>query len=198
LAFLLPGIVMMTMAQNAFMNTAGSLVLSKVQGNIVDVLMPPLSSLELTMGYMVGGVVRGLMVGAACLVCLAFFAHIQIASVAFILIHAVLGSTMLSLIGVIAGIWSEKFDHMIAVQSFIVLPATILSGTFYTVASLPEKWRFLCILNPFFYMIDGFRYGFIGVADGSLPIGLAYVLVLNLGLLGAATSLFESGYKLKA
>jgi ABC-2 type transport system permease protein len=198
LTFLVPGIVMMTMAQNAFMNTAGSMVLSKVQGNIVDVLMPPLSSLELTVGYMVGGIARGLIVGVACLACLVFFVDMEIYSAFFIIYYAIMGSMMLSLIGVITGIWSEKFDHMIAVHSFLVLPATILSGTFYTVESMPEHWRFLCTFNPFFYMIDGFRYGFIGVADGALHIGLAFVFVVNLGLLGLAYHLFETGYKLKA
>lgn len=198
LAFLVPGIVMMTIAQNAFMNTAGSLVLSKVQGNIVDVLMPPLSSFELTISYMIGGVVRGLIVGLGCLAVLIFFVHIEIHSVFFILYHAVMGSMMLALIGTITGIWADKFDNMIAVHSFIVLPATILSGTFFSIESLPDKWRFICTANPFFYFIDGFRYGFIGVSEGNLWIGMAFVLAVNLGLLGATHYLFESGYKLKA
>ncbi|MFA5041658.1 MAG: ABC transporter permease [Bdellovibrionales bacterium] len=198
LGFLLPGIVMMTVAQNAFMNTSGSLVLSKVQGNIVDVLMPPLSSLELTLGYMVGGIVRGIVVGVTCLAFLFFFAHIEIHNMFFILYHAVMGSMMLSLMGTITGIWADKFDNMIAVHSFVVLPLTILSGTFYTLSNLPENWRFICTMNPFFYVIDGFRYGFIGAADGNLGIGMVFVFVVNLGLLGATHHLFESGYKLKA
>ena len=198
LAFLVPGIVMMTIAQNAFMNTAGSLVLSKVQGNIVDVLMPPLSSFELTLSYMIGGIVRGLMVGLGCMACLIFFVHIEVQSVFFILYHAVMGSMMLALIGTITGIWADKFDNMIAIHSFIVLPATILSGTFFSIESLPENWRFICTANPFFYFIDGFRYGFIGVSEGNLWIGMAFVLAVNLGLLGATYNLFECGYKLKA
>jgi len=198
LAFLVPGIVMMTIAQNAFMNTAGSLVLSKVQGNIVDVLMPPLSSHELTISYMIGGIARGLIVGLGCMACLVFFVHTEIHSVFFILYHAIMGSMMLALIGTITGIWADKFDNMIAIHSFIVLPATILSGTFFSIESLPEKWRFICTANPFFYFIDGFRYGFIGVSEGNLWIGMAFVLAVNLGLYGATHYLFECGYKLKA
>ncbi|MFA4993756.1 MAG: ABC transporter permease [Bdellovibrionales bacterium] len=198
LAFLVPGIVMMTMAQNAFMNTAGSLVLSKVQGNIVDVLMPPLSSFELTLSYMIGGIVRGLIVGAACIACLVFFVDIEVYNVFFILYYSIMGSMMLALIGTITGIWADKFDNMIAIHSFVVLPATMLSGTFFSIESLPESWRFICTANPFFYFIDGFRYGFIGSAEGNLWIGMAFVLAVNLGLLGATHHLFESGYKLKA
>lgn len=198
LVFLVPGLVMMTMAQNAFMNTSGSLVLSKLQGNIVDILMTPLSSFELTIGYMVGGIARGVMTGAILVACFALFTNLQITNVFFVLYYAIMGSMMFALIGVIGGIWAEKFDHVITVQSFIVLPATFLSGAFYTIDKLPENWRFLCRINPVFYMTDGFRYGFIGVADKTLYIGLAFVLAVNLGLLGAAYCLFESGYKLKA
>ncbi len=197
LEFLVPGIVMMTVAQNAFMNTSSSLVLSKVQGNIVDVLMPPLSAFELTVAYAIGGIVRGLAVGAACLACLVFFAPIHVSNLFFILYYAAMGSAMLALIGVMCGIWADKFDGMIAVHSFLVLPATILSGTFFKLESLPEGWRFLCTYNPFFYVIDGFRYGFIGAADGNLGLGLVFVFVVNVGLLGATYSLFQSGYKLR-
>jgi ABC-2 type transport system permease protein len=105
---------------------------------------------------------------------------------------------MFSLIGIIGGIWADKFDHVITVQSFVVLPATFLSGAFYTIDKIPENWRFLCRINPVFYMTDGFRYGFIGVADKTLVLGVAFVLAVNLGLLGKAYCLFESGYKLKA
>jgi ABC-2 type transport system permease protein len=198
LAFLAPGLVMMSMAQNAFFNSATSLVLSKLQGNIVDILMAPLSPFELTIGYTMGGVVRGVLVGIVTIACLVFFIDIKVHSLFFILYYAVTGSMMMTLIGVITGIWADKFDHMATVQNFIVLPATFLSGTFYSIDHLPESFRFFCNINPFFYMIDGFRYGFIGVADGSLPIGLAFVFVVNLGLLGVAYCLFEKGYKLKA
>ncbi len=197
LSFLAPGLVMMMMAQQAFMNTSTSLVLSKVQGNIVDILMPPLSSLELTIAYGLGGTARGLIVGLVSVACLAFFAPLAIYSVFYVLYFAILGSMMLSLAGLLTGIWAEKFDHMATVQNFIIMPATFLSGTFYSVSQLPQEWQFVCYLNPFFYMIDGFRYGFIGHADSRIYIGMAVLFVMNLGLLGAAHAMFESGYKLK-
>src|ERR1700761_9304470 len=165
LTFLGPGLIMMSMAQNAFANTSSSMVISKVQGNIVDVLMPPLSPMELTLGYTLGGIARGFTVGAVSTITLAAFIDLPFSHPGFILYHAVMGSMMMALLGLIGGIWSAKFDHLAAVQNFIIMPATFLSGTFYTVDRLPEGWRFLCHLNPFFYMIDGFRYGFVGVSD---------------------------------
>src|SRR5262249_13854241 len=145
-------------------------IISKVQGNIVDILMPPLSAIELTAGFVLGGIVRGLVVGLVSIGALAGFAPLPITNFGFIAYHTVMGSMMLALLGLIGGIWSDKFDHLAAVQNFIVMPATFLSGTFYTAAQLPPAWQFLCHLNPFFYMIDGFRYGFIGVSDGTLGI----------------------------
>jgi len=198
LTFLVPGLIMMTTAQNAFMNTSGSLVLSKLQGNIVDILMAPLSPFELTIGYMAGGIARGVLTGAILVAGFSLFADLKIYSLFFVLYYAIAGSMTFALIGVIGGIWAEKFDQVITVHSFIVLPATFLSGAFYTIDKIPEKWRFLCRLNPVFYMTDGFRYGFIGVADKTLAFGLAIVFVVNLGLLGITYCLFESGYKLKA
>lgn len=198
LTFVIPGLVMMTVAQNAFMNTSGSLVLSKLQGNIVDVLMCPLSPFELTLGYMLGGIARGFLTGLILIAVFMFFTDLQIANLFYILYFAIGGSMMFALIGLMAGIWADKFDHIVTVQSFIVLPATFLSGAFFSIANLPEKWRFACKLNPFFYVIDGFRYGFIGHSDGPVIIGVAFLLAVNVGLLGAAFSMFESGYKLKA
>jgi ABC-2 type transport system permease protein len=198
LTFLAPGLVMMSMAQNAFANTASSLVISKVQGNIVDVLMPPLSAFELLVGYTVGGIARGVVVGIVSITCLAFFTNMHIVHPLYVAYYAIMGSMMLALIGVIGGLWSEKFDQMAAVQNFIVMPATFLSGTFYTVDKLPQAWRFLAHLNPFFYMIDGFRYGFIGSSDGTLHIGLLVLAVIDTLLLAFCYHLISSGYKLKA
>jgi ABC-2 type transport system permease protein len=198
LTFLMPGLVMMTMAQNAFMNTSGSLVLSKLQGNIVDVLMTPLSSFELAVGYMIGGIARGVLTGIFLVTCFVFLIDVNFHDLFYIFYFAVMGTTMLSLLGVMTGIWADKFDHVITVQSFIVTPATFLSGAFYSVQSLPEKWRFLAHINPLFYVTDGFRYGFTGEADMALQIGVALVFAVNVGLLGATYCLFESGYKLKA
>lgn len=198
LAFLAPGLIMMSMAQMAFANTSSSLVISKVQGNIVDVLMPPLSAFELIVGYATGGIARGLVVGTVSILCLALFSDMHVAAPLFILYHGVMGSMMLALMGIIGGVWSDKFDHLAAVQNFIVMPATFLSGTFYTADRLPEGWRMLCHIDPFFYMIDGFRYGFIGVSDGTLATGLIYLAVINLVLALLAYRLISSGYKLKS
>ena len=198
LSFLAPGLIMMSMAQNAFANTSSSLVISKVQGNIVDVLMPPLSAFELTAGYTIGGIARGLAVGVVSIGCLAAFTDMSVYGLPYVLYHAVMGSMMLALMGVIGGLWSEKFDHMAAVQNFIVMPATFLSGTFYTADRLPGGWRLLCHLNPFFYMIDGFRYGFIGESDGTLHVGLLVMAFVNAALLWGSYRLIASGYKLKS
>ena len=198
LTFLAPGLVMMSMAQNAFANTSSSLLISKVQGNIVDVLMPPLSAPEFLAGYTIGGIARGLAVGAVSVACLACFTSLGLYSLPYILYHAVMGSMMLALMGLIGGIWAEKFDHMATIQNFIVMPATFLSGTFYTADRLPDAWQVVCHLNPFFYMIDGFRYGFIGQSDGTLHIGLLVMLFVNLALTWLAYRMIASGYKLKS
>jgi ABC-2 type transport system permease protein len=196
--FLTPGLIMMSMMQNAFANTSSSLVISKVQGNIVDVLMPPLSGGELTLAYALGGVTRGVVVGAAVSVAIWCFVPVRIADLSAVIFYAVVASLMLSLLGVLAGIWAEKFDHMAAVTNFIVTPLSFLSGTFYSVDRLPESWRFVAHLNPFFYMIDGFRYGFIGHADGSLAVGVAVLVAVNAALLLLCFRLIASGYRLKA
>jgi ABC-2 type transport system permease protein len=198
LDFLAPGLIMMSMVQNAFANTSSSMVISKVQGNIVDVLMPPLSAMELTAGYVFGGIARGLIVGLVSIGALAFFTSMPVTNLFFIAYYALMGSMMLALLGLIGGIWSDKFDHLAAVQNFIVMPATFLSGTFYTASQLPPFWQFLCHLNPFFYMIDGFRYGFIGISDGTLGTGLAVLAVCNMVLLFLAYTMIARGYKLKS
>jgi ABC-2 type transport system permease protein len=197
LIFLPPGLIMMSMAQNAFANTSSSLVISKVQGNIVDTLMAPLSPFEFTLGYTLGGIARGLCVGIASIMCLVIFTDMHIMHPGYIVYHAIMGSTMMALLGVVGGLWSEKFDHMAAVQNFLIMPATFLSGTFYTADRLPEAWRFLCHMNPFFYMIDGFRYGFIGFSDDTLDIGMIVMAVTNAILLAIAYVMFVTGYKLK-
>jgi ABC-2 type transport system permease protein len=196
--FLAPGLIMMSLAQNAFANTSSSIVISKVQGNIVDVLMPPLSAFEFTAGYTLGGIARGLTVGLVSIIVLSLLMHLPISNPFFIIYHAFMGAMMLALLGLIGGIWSEKFDHLAAVQNFIIMPATFLSGTFYTADRLPESWRFLCHLNPFFYMIDGFRYGFIGISDGTLGTGLVVMAAINLALALLAYKMIDAGYKLKS
>lgn len=196
--FLLPGLVMMSMAQSAFMDTSASLILSKIQRNIVDTLMAPLSPLELTLGYSLSGVLRGLVVGSCALLVLWPFQPLIAQQPLFVLYFSVMGCLMLSLVGLITGILSDKFDHLSAIQNFVIMPGTFLSGAFFSAQSLPQKWQFLCYSNPFFYMIDGFRYGFTGHADGSLLGGMASLLIVNLALFNVAYWLFASGTRLKS
>ena len=198
LEFLAPGLIMMTMVQNAFANTSSSMVIAKVAGNIVDVIMPPLSPTELFVGYVVGGILRGLMVGLVVAVVVALFVGLNIHSIFHIVAFAVLGNMLLSSIGLAAGIWSQKFDHIAAVTNFLVTPLTFLSGTFYSISQLPEIWKDLALFNPFFYMIDGFRYGFIGHADGNVMVGLFVLLLANLLISVLTLGMLKTGYKMKS
>jgi ABC-2 type transport system permease protein len=196
--FLVPGLVIMTMIQNAFANTSSSILVSKVQGNIVDVLMPPLSAVELTVAWTVGGITRGLAVGIVCAAVMAVFADIHIHNAWLIAFHAVAGCLLMSVIGILAGIWAEKFDHMAVVTNFIVTPLTFLSGTFYTIERLPGWAQFIAHYNPFFYNIDGFRYGFLGHPSTNPMIGVVVMAVLSLVGLLCTYAVIRSGYKLKA
>lgn len=196
--FLAPGLIMMTMVQNSFANTSSSIVISKVQGNIVDVLMPPLSSVELYAGFVTGSVVRGLTVGLVTTAVMAVFVPLHIHSLPLVLLYGFLGTFMLGSIGLAAGIWSEKFDHIAAVTNFIVTPLTFLSGTFYSIEQLPGVWHVIATYNPFFYMIDGFRSGFIGHADGNILIGIALLCVINFLLAALILLMLRTGYKIKA
>lgn len=198
MTFLAPGLIMMAIAQNAFANTASSLLISKIQGNIVDLLMPPLSPLERTVGMAAGGLSRGLVVGVATWLAMVPFVPMPVAHPFYVLFHALAASLLMSLLGVLAGVWAEKFDHMAAITNFVVTPAAFLSGAFYSSQRLPEFWQKVAHANPLFYMIDGFRYGFIGHADGSLGAGIAVMAGANLVLLWLAHRLFASGYHLKA
>lgn len=196
--FLAPGLVMMAMTQNAFANTSSSLLIAKIQGNIVDLLMPPLSPLETTLGLALGGLTRGLVVGLTTAVAIWLFVPLHIAHPAYLIFHAVMASLMLAQLGILAGIYAEKFDHMAAVTNFIVTPLAFLSGAFYSTERLPELGRLLAHFNPFFYMIDGFRFGFIGHADGSLGAGLIILAGANAALLVANYLSFKRGRRLKA
>ena len=198
LVFLGPGLIVMAMAQNAFANTSSSMVISKVQGNIVDVLMPPLSPLEMAVAYVGGGVTRGMLVGVVTGAAIWAFVPLGIHSPGYILFHGLMASMMLAQLGMIGGIWSEKFDHIAAFTNFVVTPLTFLSGTFYSVDRLPPAFWWLAHFNPFFYMIDGFRYGFIGQSDGTLAIGVAVMLGINAALAALLLRMLSSGYKLKA
>ena len=188
----------MAIMQNSFANTSSSILIAKVQGNIVDVLMPPLSELELTFSYCLGGVTRGILVGVSVFISIHFFVPLQIYSIPVIIFFAVSSSMLLSFLGILCGIWSKKFDHMASITNFIILPLTFLSGTFYTIDRLPEIWRFLAIWNPFFYMIDGFRYGFLGEGESDLFNGFIIMLIGNLTLLIVTILVFKKGYGLRS
>lgn len=198
LDFLLPGLVMMAIMQNAFANTSSSIMLAKVQGSIVDLLTPPLSALELTLGIALGGVTRGIVVGVAVALALVPLASMHLASPVAVLFYGLSASLLMSLLGVLIGLWAEKFDHIAAATNFIVMPLTFLSGTFYSVAQLPGRWQILAHANPFFHLIDGFRYGFTGNVEGSILFGASFITVINLLLLAWCHQLFVRGYKLKA
>ena len=196
--FLAPGLIVMAIIQNAFANTSSSIMISKIQGNIIDSLMPPFTAHELTFGFVMGGATRGIAVGIVVGVCMTPFVNLEVQHPGFIVYHAVMASVMLSLLGTIGGIWSEKFDHIAAVTNFVVTPLSFLSGTFYSIQRLPEAAQIAAHFNPFFYMIDGLRYGFIGHADGSLMLGLLVMAAVNAGLWALSTWMFATGYKLKA
>ncbi len=196
--FLAPGLMVMAIMQNSFANTSSSLVISKVQGNIVDVLMPPLSAFELTLGFAAGGLTRGLLVGLAVLLATGLFVGFNLHDPLAIFFFGANASLMLALLGILGGIWSEKFDHIAAVTNFVVTPLSFLSGTFYSLDRLPPDWQFVAHFNPFFYMIDGVRYGFLGHADTPLWIGASVLCATNLLLFLLCWQLFRIGYRLKA
>lgn len=196
-AFLIPGLVMMSVLQNAFANSSSSLIQSKITGNLVFVLLPPLSHWDLFGAYVLASVVRGLVVGAGVFIITAWFAHLSFVAPWWIAIFALLGAAMLGTMGLIAGIWAEKFDQLAAFQNFLIMPATFLSGVFYSIHSLPPFWQSVSRFNPFFYMIDGFRYGFFGQSDVNPWTSFAIVSVFFTLLAGFAIRLLKSGYKLR-
>lgn len=196
-AFLIPGLMMMSVLQNAFANTSSSLIQSKITGNLVFVLLSPLKPWELFVAYVGASVLRGLVVGAGVLLVTVWFVPLSFAHPLWIAVFAVLGASMLGALGLIAGIWADKFDQMAAFQNFIITPATFLSGVFYSVHSLPAFWKLASHLNPFFYLIDGFRYGFFGVGDVSPWISLLAALLGNLLCGSIAMLMLMRGTKLR-
>ena len=196
-AFLIPGLVMMSVLQNAFANSSSSLIQSKITGNLVFVLLPPLSHWEMFGAYVLASVVRGLAVGAGVFIITAWFAHLSFVAPWWIATFAVLGAAMLGTMGLIAGIWAEKFDQLAAFQNFLIMPATFLSGVFYSIHSLPPFWQTVSHFNPFFYMIDGFRYGFFGQSDVDPWMSFGVVAVFFVLLSLFAIQLLKSGYKLR-
>jgi ABC-2 type transport system permease protein len=196
-AFLIPGLVMMSVLQNAFANSSSSLIQSKITGNLVFVLLTPLSHWELFSAYVLAAMVRGLVVGFGVFVVTAWFAHLTFTAPLWIAVFALLGAAILGTMGLIAGIWAEKFDQLAAFQNFLIMPLTFLSGVFYSIHSLPPFWLGVSHLNPFFYMIDGFRYGFFGQSDVDPLVSVGIVGAFLVVLALAAIRLLRSGYRLR-
>lgn len=197
-AFLVPGLVMMSVLQNAFANSSSSLIQSKVTGNIVFVLLPPISYQEFFAAYVVAAMVRGLTVGVGVLLATFWLVPLSFAAPGWIIAFALLGGAILGSLGVIAGIWADKFDQLAAFQNFLIMPLTFLSGVFYSIHSLPPFWQALSHWNPVFYMIDGFRYGFFGVSDVSPWNSFAAASICLIGLSGLSLTMLHRGYKLRA
>jgi ABC-2 type transport system permease protein len=197
-AFLIPGLVMMSLVQNAFANSSSSLIQSKITGSVVFVLLPPISYVEFFLAYVVAAVLRGLMVGLGVLVVTGWFAPLTFVAPLWILVFAVLGGGILGAFGMIAGIWAEKFDQLAGFQNFLIMPLTMLSGVFYSIHSLPAFWQQVSHLNPVFYMIDGFRFGFFGVSDVAPQISLLVVATSFFVVSAATLVLLRSGYKLRS
>jgi ABC-2 type transport system permease protein len=196
-AFLVPGLVMMSVLQNAFANSSSSLIQSKITGNIVFVLLPPLSYWEFFAAYVLAAVVRGLVVGAAVIVVTAPFVHLPVREPWWVFAFAAAGSALLGTLGLIAGVWAEKIDQVAAFQNFLVMPLTLLSGVFYSIHSLPAFWQGLSHFNPFFYMIDGFRRGFFGVSDVDPFRSLGVVVAALVCVTAVAVGMLKHGYKLR-
>ncbi|CAM8665193.1 COG0842 ABC-type multidrug transport system, permease component [Oxalobacteraceae bacterium] len=196
-AFLVPGLVMMSVLQNAFANSSSSLIQSKITGNLVFILLTPLSHWEMFSAYVLAAMIRGFMVGLGVLTITLWFAKLSFVAPLWIIVFALLGAAILGTMGLIAGIWAEKFDQLAAFQNFLIVPATFLAGVFYSVHSLPPFWLAISHANPFFYMIDGFRYGFFGHSDVAPLTSLAIVLVFFIVLSSIAVTLLKRGYKLR-
>ena len=197
-AFLVPGLAMMSVLQNAFANSSSSLIMSKVMGNLVFLLLTPLSYLNWYVAYVGASVVRGLVVGVGVFAVSAFFTEISFVAPLWILVFAVMGAALMGTLGLVAGLWAEKFDQLAAFQNFVVMPMTFLSGVFYSIHSLPKFWQSVSHLNPFFYMIDGFRYGFFGVSDVSPWLSFAVVGTTLIVVSLLTIHLLRIGYKIRS
>jgi len=195
--FLAPGLIAMQVIQQAFSHTASSFMIKKIDGSIVDVLYAPLSAGEVTTAIILSAVTRSLIIAVISVIIFYFIINIQIQKIGFLIIFTLLSSLILGAVGMIAGLWAEKFDHMATVTNFIIVPLSFLSGTFYTIDKLPYFLQIVSKVNPFFYMIDGFRYSFIGKADGSIFIGIIYLTSLSIIIGFLSYLLFKNGYKIR-
>ena len=196
-AFLVPGLAMMSLLQNAFSNSSSSLIMGKMMGNLVFLLLTPLTYWHWFVAYVGAAVLRGLVVGAGVFLASALFADISLVAPLWIVTFALIGSALMGALGMIAGLWAEKFDQLAAFQNFVVMPMTFLSGVFYSIHSLPSFWQGVSHFNPFFYMIDGFRYGFFGVSDVSPWLSLGVVGVAMLAISVLALHLLRIGYRIR-
>ena len=196
-AFLIPGLVMMSVLQNAFANSSSSLIQSKVMGSVVFILLPPITYVEFYLAYVVAAMARGLMVGVGVLAVTGWFAPLTFVAPVWILAFAIIGGGIMGSLGMIAGIWADKFDQLSGFQNFLIMPLTMLSGVFYSIHSLPPFWQRVSHFNPVFYMIDGFRYGFFGVSDVAPATSLAVVAASYVVVALITLSMLRSGYKLR-
>ena len=197
-AFLVPGLAMMSLLQNAFANSSSSLIMSKVMGNLVFLMLTPLSYMNWFVAYVGAAVVRGLIVGLGVFAISALFTEVSFVQPVWIFVFALLGAALMGTLGLIAGLWAEKFDQLAAFQNFVVMPMTFLSGVFYSIHSLPAFWQGVSHFNPFFYMIDGFRFGFFGISDVSPWLSLAVVGGALVVVSGIAIQLLRTGYKIRS
>lgn len=196
--FIAPGLIMMAIVQNAFANASSSLMLSKVQGVIIDLLMPPFTATELTLGLMAGGITRGICVGISVAVAMSFFVPLEIHHAGLLVFHVCMASMMLALLGILTGVWAQSFDQMSAITNYVVTPLAFLSGTFYSVRRLPDVWYQVSQFDPFFYMIDGIRYAMTGHHDGNIQTGMIVMVVVNIALWAGATCIIARGWRLKS
>lgn len=197
LAFLVPGLVMMTVIQNAYANTTSSLMQSKMMGSIIFLLLAPLSSFEIYIAYLMAAILRGIIVGIGVYLIAILFIDMPFMHPVVVLVYIVLSGGILGGLGIIAGIWANQFEHMAAFQNFIILPLSFLSGVFYSIKQLPPLWMQLSHFNPFFYMVDGFRYGFLGISDVPLGLSIGVTLMTLIIVSAVALAMLQSGYKLR-
>jgi ABC-2 type transport system permease protein len=198
ITFLAPGLIAMQVIQQAFSHSSSSIMIGKIQGNIVDILYAPMTAGEITLAINLAACTRSLIIAIVSIAVFSFIVNLEFYNFFYILIFTFFGAFILSSIGIVIGLWAEKFDHMASATNFIIVPLSFLSGTFYSINRLPETLKSVSEMNPFFYIIDGFRYGFLGVSDGSVVIGIFYLSILGCLSWFAAYILFKKGYKIKS
>ena len=198
ITFLAPGLISMQVIQQSFSHSSSSFMIGKIQGNIVDLLYAPLSATEVTISVALAAVTRSVVIAIVSIIVFKLIIDIEITNYLLLVVFTLLSSFILGNIGIIAGLWAEKFDHMATVTNFVIVPLSFLSGTFYSIERLPEILQIVSKVNPFFYMIDGFRYSFIGQADGSITVGLVYLTILSLVSWFVTYLLYKNGYKIKS